>query len=136
MREFAETINEFKKFLIRGNVVDLAVAVIIGTSFTAVVNALVKDIITPLVAAVGGQPDFSGLVFTIHGSRFLYGEFINTIISFLIMAAVVFFLVVKPVNHLMKLAARREAQEDAKAEAEDPQLELLREIRDSLKNRK
>ncbi len=136
MREFAETLNEFKKFLIRGNVVDLAVAVIIGTAFTAVVNSLVKDLITPLIAAIGGQPDFSGLTFTLNNSQFTYGAFFNAVISFAIMAAVVFFFVVQPVNRLMRLAARKEAQEEAKAEAEDPQLELLREIRDELKKRK
>src|SRR6478752_7639501 len=102
------TINEFKKFLIRGNVVDLAVAVVIGAAFTAVVTALVKDIITPLIAAIGGKPDFSNLVFTIHRSRFMYGDFLNALISFMIMAAVVFFFVVQPVNHLIKLATRNQ----------------------------
>jgi large conductance mechanosensitive channel len=136
MREFADTLTEFKKFLMRGNVVDLAVAVMIGAAFTAVVNALVKDLITPLVAAIGGQPDFSKMKFVIHGSTFMYGDFINAVISFAIMAGVVFFFVVQPVNHLMKLAARTEAQEEAKTEAEDPQLEVLREIRDALNKRK
>ncbi|MDF2461072.1 MAG: large conductance mechanosensitive channel protein [Candidatus Saccharibacteria bacterium] len=136
MDKIAVTLNEFKKFLIRGNVVDLAVAVMIGTAFTAVVTSLVKDIITPLIAAIGGQPDFSGLTFTVNNSKFMYGSFINAVIAFVILAAVVFFVVIKPVNHLMKLAARREAQEEAKEEAVDPQLELLREIRDELKKRK
>jgi large conductance mechanosensitive channel len=133
VRDIADTLNEFKKFLVRGNVVDLAVAVVIGASFTAVVNSLVKDIITPLIAAIGGKPDFSGLVFTINGSRFMYGDFINAIISFLIMAAVVFFFVVQPVNRLMKLAARNQAADDAKEEATDPQLLVLQEIRDELR---
>jgi large conductance mechanosensitive channel len=133
MDKIAVTLNEFKKFLIRGNVVDLAVAVVIGTAFTAVVTSLVKDLITPLIAAIGGQPDFSGLTFTINNSRFTYGSFLNAVISFVIMAGVVFFFVIKPVNHLMKLAARKEAQEEAKDEAVDPQLELLREIRDELR---
>jgi large conductance mechanosensitive channel len=135
MDKIAVTLNEFKKFLIRGNVVDLAVAVMIGTAFTAVVTSLVKDIITPLIAAIGGQPDFSGLTFTVNNSKFMYGSFINAVIAFVILAAVVFFVVIKPVNHLMKLAARREAQEEAKEEAIDPQLELLREIRDELKRK-
>ena len=132
MREFADTLNEFKKFLMRGNVVDLAVAVAVGAAFTGVVNSLVKDIITPLIAAIGGNPDFSGLVFTIHGSRFMYGDFINAVISFLIMASVVFFFVVQPVNRLMKLASNKEKAEEAR----DPQVILLEEIRDELKKRK
>jgi large conductance mechanosensitive channel len=132
VREFSDTLNEFKKFLMRGNVVDLAVAVAVGAAFTAVVNSLVKDIITPLIAAVGGNPDFSGLVFTIHGSRFMYGDFINAVISFLIMASVVFFFIVQPVNRLMKLADRKEKDEEKR----DPQLILLEEIRDELKKRK
>jgi large conductance mechanosensitive channel len=136
MRDIAETLNEFKKFLIRGNVVDLAVAVVIGASFTAVVNSMVKDLITPLIAAIGGQPDFSGLTFSIHGSRFLYGDFLNAIISFLIMAAVVFFFVVQPVNRLMKLAAKRQAAEDAKDEVTDPQLIVLEQIRDELRKKR
>jgi large conductance mechanosensitive channel len=101
-------LSDFKKFLFRGNVVDLAVAVIIGTAFTAVVKALVTDIITPLIAASFGQPSFEGLSFTINGSHFLYGDLLNAAFTFLTIAAVVFFLVVAPVNHLM---ARR-AQED------------------------
>jgi len=126
------TIGEFKKFLLRGNVVDLAVAVVIGAAFTAVVNALVKDIITPLIAAIGGKPDFSNLVFTLHHSRFMYGDFLNALISFLIMAAVVFFFVVQPVNHLIKLATRNQKKEEEKT---DPQVALLEEIRDELKKR-
>ena len=88
-------------FILRGNLVDLAVAVVVGTAFTAVVNALVKDIITPLIAAIGGEPDFGGLAFTINGSRFAYGNFFNAVVTFLIVAAVMFFLVIKPVNVLM-----------------------------------
>ena len=129
-------LKEFKQFLLRGNVVDLAVAVAIGAAFTAVVNALVKDLITPLVSAIGGKPDFSKYVFTLNGSKFLYGDFVNAVISFLILAAVVFFLVVKPVNHLVKLANRKAAQEEAKDEAKDPQLVALEEIRDLLKSGK
>jgi large conductance mechanosensitive channel len=94
-------IKEFREFILRGNLVDLAVAVVIGTAFTAVINAFVKDIITPIIGAIGGEPDFSDLAFTINGSRFLYGDFINALLTFLIVAAVVFFLVVKPVNALM-----------------------------------
>lgn len=94
-------LKDFKKFILRGNVVDLAVAVVIGAAFGAVVTALVKDLITPLIAAIGGQPDFSGLSFTINNSKFLYGEFLNAIISFLILASVIFFFVVNPLNKLM-----------------------------------
>ena len=94
-------IGEFRAFILRGSLVDLAVAVVIGTAFTAVVNALVEDLVTPLVAAIGGEPDFAGLTFEINGSEFLYGDFINAALTFLIVAAVVFFLVVKPVNALL-----------------------------------
>jgi large conductance mechanosensitive channel len=95
-------LREFRAFILRGNLVDLAVAVVIGTAFTAVVNALVKDIITPLIAAVGGEPNFGGLAFTINESRFAYGDFFNAVLTFLIVAAVMFFLVIKPVNLLME----------------------------------
>ena len=94
-------LREFRAFILRGNLVDLAVAVVIGTAFTAVVNALVKDIITPLIAAVGGEPDFGDLAFTINGSRFAYGDFFNAVLTFLIVATVMFFLVIKPVNLLL-----------------------------------
>ena len=86
----------FKAFLLRGNVVDLAVAVVIGAAFGAVVNALVKDFITPLIAAIGGKPDFGALYFTVNNSKFLYGDFINALITFVIIAAVVYYLVVLP----------------------------------------
>jgi len=94
-------LREFRGFILRGNLVDLAVAVVIGTAFTAVVNALVKDIVTPLIAAVGGEPNFGNLAFTINGSRFAYGDFLNALLTFLIVAAVMFFLVIKPVNILL-----------------------------------
>ena len=94
-------VKEFREFILRGNLVDLAVAVVIGTAFSAVIAALVKDLITPLIAAIGGERDFSGLKFEINGSQFLYGDFINALLAFLIVAAVVFFLVIKPVNALM-----------------------------------
>ena len=94
-------LREFRAFVLRGNLVDLAVAVVVGTAFTAVVTALVADLITPLIAAVGGEADFSDLDFTINGSRFAYGHFINALLTFATVAAVVFFLVVKPVNALM-----------------------------------
>ena len=93
--------KDFREFLLRGNLVDMAVGIVIGVAFGAVVTALVSDLITPLIAAIGGQPDFSRLTFEINGSRFLYGSFINALIAFLVIAAVVFFLVIKPVNTLM-----------------------------------
>ena len=124
-------LTEFKKFLLRGNVVDLAVAVVIGAAFGAVVTALVAGLITPLIAAVGGQPDFSGLSFTINGSKFRYGVFINALISFLIVAAVIFFLVVKPLNALQ---ARR--RDDEQEENLSDEAVLLREIRDELRARR
>ena len=94
-------LKDFREFILRGNLVELAVAVVIGTAFAALVAALVADLITPVIAAVGGKPDFSGLSFTINGSEFLYGDFLNALITFLIIAAAVFFLVIKPVNALM-----------------------------------
>ena len=95
-------LKEFRQFILRGNLVDLATAVVIGTAFTAVVNAVVTDLITPLVAAIGGKPDFNDLAFTINESRFAYGHFLNELLTFLIVAAVVFFLVIKPVNELLE----------------------------------
>jgi large conductance mechanosensitive channel len=91
----------FKKFLLRGNVVDLAVAVIIGAAFTAVVTAFTTNILTPLIAAIGGKPNFAKLHFTLHHSVFFYGKFINAVIAFVILAAVVYFLVVLPINSLL-----------------------------------
>ena len=95
-------LKDFRTFILRGNLVDLAVAVVIGTAFGAVVTALVKDLVTPLIAAIGGEPDFSGLKFTINGSAFLYGEFLNALFAFLVIAAVIFFLVIKPLNALIE----------------------------------
>ncbi len=91
----------FRSFILRGNVVDLAVGIVIGAAFGAVVTALVSDFITPIIAAIGGKPDFSSLYFTINGSKFAYGHFLNALISFLIIAAAVYFFVVIPVNRLM-----------------------------------
>ena len=93
--------KDFKQFLLRGNVVDLAVAIVIGVAFAALVNALVGDLITPIIAAIIGEPDFSSLTFTINQSTFKYGDFLNALIAFVSIAAAVFFFVVKPVNGLM-----------------------------------
>ena len=100
-------LKDFKQFLLRGNVVDLAVGIVIGAAFGAVVTALVADLLTPLIAAIAGKHDFSALTFTINGSRFLYGDFINALIAFISIAAAVFFFVVRPVNALM---ARRKTE--------------------------
>lgn len=105
-------LKEFKKFILRGNVVDLAVAVVVGAAFNSVVQGLVKDIITPLIAAIGGQHDFSNLSFKLHGSTFMYGDVINLLISFLVIAAVVFFFVVQPINRLQSLANKRKTPEE------------------------
>jgi large conductance mechanosensitive channel len=98
----------FKQFLLRGNVVDLAVGVVIGAAFGTVVNALVKGLLTPLIAAVVRQPDFSAISFTINGSKFLVGDFVNSVVSFVIIAAAVYFAVVLPMNALMARAQRQE----------------------------
>ena len=94
-------LKEFRDFVLRGNVVELAVAVVIGAAFGALVTSFVASFITPLIAAIGGKPDFSDLAFTINGSRFTYGAFFNALLSFLIIAAVVFFFVVRPLNRMM-----------------------------------
>jgi large conductance mechanosensitive channel len=94
-------LKEFRDFVLRGNVVELAVAVVVGAAFGALVTAFVASFITPLIAAIGGKPDFSTLAFTINGSRFTYGSFFNALLSFLIIAAVIFFFVVRPLNALM-----------------------------------
>jgi large conductance mechanosensitive channel len=105
-------LKDFRQFILRGSLVELAVAVVIGTAFTAVVTALVADLITPLIAAIGGKPDFGFLNFTINGSHFLYGAFLNALITFLIVAAVLFFLVIRPVNALLE---RRRTEPDVEA---------------------
>ena len=91
----------FRDFILRGNVIDLAVAVVIGAAFNSIVTALVKDLITPLIAAIGGKPDFSGIYFTVNNSRFMVGDFLNAVISFLIIASVIYFFVVMPMNRIM-----------------------------------
>jgi large conductance mechanosensitive channel len=117
-------IKDFKTFLLRGNVVDLAVGIVIGAAFGAVVTGLVKDLITPIIAAIIGKPDFSSLTFTINGSQFLYGDFINALLAFISIAAAVFFFVVQPVNALM---ARRRTEPDVESETA-PCTECLSEI--------
>jgi large conductance mechanosensitive channel len=103
-------VKGFRNFLSRGNMVELAVAVVIGTAFTAVVTAVVADLITPLITAIAGKPNFSGLYFTINKSKFLYGSFFNALLTFLIVAAVVYFLIVAP---MAKITARFAKQAEA-----------------------
>ena len=95
-------LKEFKQFLLRGNVVDLAVGVVVGAAFGTVVTALVKDILTPLIAAIAKVPDFSGLSLAVNGSNILYGDFLNAMISFLLVATAIFFFVIKPMNLLIE----------------------------------
>ena len=104
-------IKEFKQFLLRGNVVDLAVGVVIGAAFGSVVTALVSDLLTPFIAAIAKVPDFGGLLFTINGSQFMYGHFLNAVISFLLVAAAIFFFVIKPMNFLIS-RSRKEPPAD------------------------
>jgi len=105
-------VKGFREFITRGNLLELAVAVVVGTAFTAVVTAIVKDLITPLIAAIWKQPNFSTLTFTVHGSKFLYGDFINALIAFVIIALVVYFLIVLPMAKLiMRLERNKEATE-------------------------
>lgn len=101
----------FRAFVLRGNVVDLAIAVVIGVAFGAVITAFVKDLITPLIAALGGKPDFSSLYFTINKSRFLYGDFFDALIAFVIIAAVIYFFVVAPYTALIE-RSRKEPPAD------------------------
>lgn len=101
-------LGDFKKFLFRGNVVDLAVAVVVGTAFTAVVKSLVADLLTPIIALIVGKPSFESLSFTINGSHFLYGDFINNLFTFVTVTAAVFFFVVAPVNHLLERRSRED----------------------------
>jgi large conductance mechanosensitive channel len=105
-------LKDFKAFLVRGNVVDLAVAFVIGAAFTAVVSGLVKDLITPIIAAIFGKPDFATLYFTINGSQFLYGDFIDAVITFIAVAAAVFFFVVKPINAMAAARAAGQGDDD------------------------
>ena len=122
-------LKEFRDFLLRGNVVDLAVAVVIGAAFAALVNSLVADVLTPIIGAIVGKPDFSNLNFTVNGSEFNYGNFLNALIAFLSVAAAVFFFVIKPMNTLNRMRG-------ASSEEDASELELLAEIRDELRSQR
>ena len=126
-------IDEFKQFLLRGNVIDLAVAVVIGAAFTAVINSLVKDILTPIIAAIFGEPDFSGLTFTINDSVFRYGSFFNAVLTFVLVAAAIFFVVVKPYN--MYMERRRAGLEPEPPAAKSDEVIVLEEIRELMRTR-
>jgi large conductance mechanosensitive channel len=122
----------FREFVMRGNVVDLAIAVVIGAAFGAVVTAFVADIITPLIAAIAGKPNFSDLTFTIHKSKFKYGDFVNAIISFLMIAAAIYFAVVMPLNKLAERRAARLAKGEPDPDPKPEDVQLLEQIRDLL----
>jgi large conductance mechanosensitive channel len=127
----------FKEFIARGNVVELAVAVVMGAAFGAIVNALVGDIITPLITAIFGKPDYGNLVWTLHKSQIKYGLFINALISFVLIAIGVYFFIVLPIN---KLNERARVRRGLPAKPADPtagpsEVELLTEIRDALVDR-
>jgi large conductance mechanosensitive channel len=118
----------FRQFILRGNVINLAVAVVIGIAFNAVIHALVSDIVTPLIAAIFGKPNFEDLTFTVHHSQFLYGDLVNYVIAFLSVAAAIYYLVVAPLNLLRQ---RRQGAQVAEAEVSE-EIQLLTEIRDLL----
>ncbi len=124
-------LSGFKTFLLRGNVVDLAVALVIGTAFTAVIKSFVANLLTPLIAAIGGEPDFSSLSFKIHNSRFSYGAFINDVIAFVIVAAAIYFIVVLPIAKANEFRHRGDAPA-ADEPAISDETRLLTEIRDLL----
>ena len=127
-------IKGFKDFLLRGNVVDLAVAVVIGGAFALVVKGFLDGIITPLVAAIFGKPDLSGVgAFTLNGAQFSIGLVLDALLNFVIIAAVIYFFVVVPVNNLM---ARRKSGEEGEVESPSEDIVLLQEIRDLLSSRK
>ena len=115
-------LKDFREFILRGSLVDLAVAVVIGTAFAAVIAAFVADIITPLIAAIAGEPDFGALSFTINGSKFAYGAFLNALLTFLIVAAVLFFFVIRPANKLME---RRRTEPVMERRRTEPEVEAL-----------
>ena len=121
-------LKEFRSFLMRGNIVELAVAVVIGAAFGALVTSFVANIVTPIIAAIIGEPDFSGLTFTVNDSVFRYGSFLNALISFISIAAAVFFFVVKPIDAVQRARGIEKTDDGRSDEAV-----LLEEIRDLLK---
>jgi large conductance mechanosensitive channel len=128
-------LSGFKKFLMRGNVVDLAVAVVIGAAFTAIVTSLVKDIIMPLITAIFGKQDYTKLKVTIHHSEFAYGDLITNVINFVCVASAVYFLIVMPMNHINDRRKARAGIPEQATAPEETEKELLAEIRDLLAQR-
>ena len=122
-------LKEFKDFLMRGNLIELAVAFVMGVAFAAVLNAFVTDIVTPIIGAIVGKVDFSNLTFTIHKSRFLYGSFITAAIQFVTIAAAVFFFIVKPVQMMLARRTSRDAEEEGPSDEERSHQELLAALR-------
>jgi large conductance mechanosensitive channel len=133
VRRLPGVLKEFRDFVLRGNVVDLAVAVVIGAAFTALVQSFVRSFISPLIAAFAGKSGLSALKFTINGADFLYGAFLQAVITFLITAAVVFFFVVKPMNVVL---ARIRSKDEPASEAPAEDIVLLTEIRDVLREQR
>ena len=126
-------LSEFRQFLLRGNVLDLAIAVIIGAAFGAITKSLVDDVIMQIIAAIGGAPDFAALVIPIGRGAIKIGAFINTVVNFVIIAAVLFFFIIKPMNAMMARAARQTAESAPPAPTKEEV--LLTEIRDALRSR-
>ncbi len=122
-------LKEFKDFLMRGNLIELAVAFVMGVAFAAVLNAFVTDIVTPIIGAIFGKVDFSNLTFTIHKSRFLYGSFITALIQFVTIAAAVFFFIVKPTQMALARRKARDAEEEAPSDEERRHQETLAALR-------
>jgi len=127
----AVMLKEFRDFLLKGNLIELAVAFVMGVAFAAVLNAFVADIITPIIGAIFGKTDFSNLTFTIHRSHFLYGAFITALIQFISIGAAVFFFVVKPVQAVLARRTQRDAEEEAPSDEERRHQELLTALRAS-----
>src|SRR3954454_7865584 len=122
-------LREFKDFLLKGNLIELAVAFVMGVAFAAVLNSFVADIITPIIGAIVGKPDFSGLTFTIHHSLFRYGAFITAVIQFLSIAVAVFFVIVKPTQAILARRTQRDAEAEAPSDEERRHQELLTALR-------
>lgn len=129
-----QLLKDFREFALKGNVIDLAVAVVIGVAFNAVVTSLVNDVIMPIIAAIVGKPDFDDLTITLGDTPVYYGRFITALINFLIIAATL-FVIVRSFEQLRKRAVRRGEVDEAETEPEQVQIELLTEIRDALRER-
>jgi large conductance mechanosensitive channel len=124
-------LKEFKDFLLKGNLIELAVAFVMGVAFAAVLNSFVANIVTPIIGAIVGKTDFSNLTFTIHHSLFKYGAFITALIQFVSIGAAVFFFVVKPVQAILARRTERDAEEEAPSDEERRHQELLAALRAS-----